>query len=183
VSWDERVSNTGSKYVRLQYTANGTTFLDFPTATAINAATAFESKTNNLSGIVGVNNNPNFAFRIVAEFESSAANTGNANYVGAVGTYGTSGTVRFDMVTVIGTTIPASNPPPAAPTLNAPALSGGQFQFTVTGTAGSNYVVQALTNLSGSNWVSLQTNSAPFGFVDTNSVGFPQRFYRAIATP
>jgi endonuclease/exonuclease/phosphatase family metal-dependent hydrolase len=183
VSWDERVSNTGSKYVRLQYTTNGTTFLDFPTATAINAATVFESKTNNLSGFVGVNNNPNFAFRIVAEFESTAANTGNANYVGAAGTYGTSGTVRFDMVTVIGTTISASNPPPAAATLSASSLNGGQFQFMVTGTAGSNYVVQFSTNLGGSNWVSLQTNASPFSFVETNSGLSPQRFYRALAAP
>jgi endonuclease/exonuclease/phosphatase family metal-dependent hydrolase len=183
VSWDERVSNTGSKYVRLQYSTNGTTFFDFPTATAISAATVFESKTNNLSGIAGANNNPNFTFRIVAEFESSAANTSNSNYVGAAGTYGTSGTVRFDMVTVIGTTIPASNPPPAAATLTAPALNGGQFQFTVSGSAGSNYVVQASTNLSGSNWLPLQTNSSPFNFVETNSGSYPQRFYRAVATP
>jgi endonuclease/exonuclease/phosphatase family metal-dependent hydrolase len=183
VTWDERVSNTGSKYVRLQYTTNGTTFTDFPTATAINAATLFESKTNNLSGFVGVNNNPNFAFRIVAEFESSAANTGNSNYVGAAGTYGTSGTIRFDMVTVIGTTIAASNPPPAAATLSAIGLNGGQFQFTITGSAGSNYIVQASTNLSGSNWVSLRTNPSPFSFAETNSSLFPQRFYRAVALP
>jgi hypothetical protein len=183
VSWDERVSNTGSKYVRLQYTTNGTTFFDFPTATAINTATVFESKTNILSGFVGVNNNPNFAFRIVAEFESSAANTGNTNYVGAAGTYGTSGTIRFDMVTVIGTTIAASNPPPVAATLSNPALSGGHFQFTVSGSSGSNYIVQASTNLSGSNWHSLQTNPAPFNFIEFNSVSLPQRFYRAVVAP
>jgi endonuclease/exonuclease/phosphatase family metal-dependent hydrolase len=183
VSWDERVSNTGSKYVRLQYTTNGTTFIDFPTATAINAATVFESKTNNLSAFPGANNNSTFAFRIVAEFESSAANTSNSNYVGAAGTYGPSGTVRFDMVTVIGTTIPASNPPPAAAILSPPALNGGQFQFTITGSTGSNYVVQASTNLSAPNWLSLQTNTSPFGFVETNSVLYPRRFYRAVAVP
>jgi Metal-dependent hydrolase len=183
ISWDERVSNTGSKYVRLQYTTNGTTFSDFPTATAINAATVFESKTNNLSGMVGVNNNPNFAFRIVAEFESTAANTANANYVGAAGTYGTSGTVRFDMVTVIGTTISNNNAPPAAPTLSAPVLNGGQFQFTVSGSPGSNYVVQASSNLNVSNWLSLKTNASPFSFVETNSGSYPQRFYRAVAFP
>jgi endonuclease/exonuclease/phosphatase family metal-dependent hydrolase len=183
VTWNERVSNTGSKYVRLQFTTNGSTFVDFPAATAIDAATVFESKTNNLSGYVGMNNNPNFTFRIVAEFESSAANTGNSNYVGAAGTYGTSGTVRFDMVTVIGTTIAASNPPPVAAILSAIALNADQFQFTVTGSAGSNYVVQASTNLTGSNWVPLRTNSSPFSFVETNLSFFPQRFYRAVAAP
>jgi endonuclease/exonuclease/phosphatase family metal-dependent hydrolase len=184
VSWDERVSNTGSKYVRLLYTTNGTTFVDFPTATSINAATIFESKTNNLSGFVGVNNNSDFAFRIAAEFESSAANTSNSNYVGAAGSYGTSGTVRFDMVTVIGTTITGSNPPPTAAVLSAAGLNGsGQFRFTITGSAGSNYVVQVSTNLAISNWLPLQTNSSPFSFVETNSGWYSQRFYRALALP
>jgi len=181
VSWDERVSNTGSKYGRLQYTTNGTTFFDFPTATI--SATTFDSKTNNLSAFVGVNNNPKFAFRILAEFESSAANTSNSNYVGAAGTYGSSGTVRFDMVTVIGATVSATNPPPAAATLSALTLSGGQFQFTVNGSAGSNYIVQVSTDLGLSNWLSLQTNSSPFSFVETNSGLYPERFYRALAVP
>jgi hypothetical protein len=184
VSWDERVSNTGSKYVRLQYTTNGTAFFDFPTTTAINTAAVFESKTNNLSGFVGVNNNSNFAFRIVAEFESSAANTVNSNYVGAAGSYGTSGTIRFDMVTAIGATIPASNAPPSAATLSSAVLNAnGQFQFQVTGSIGSNYVVQVSTNLSGTNWLSLQTNAAPFGFMETNQGFYSQRFYRAVAVP
>jgi hypothetical protein len=184
VSWDERMSNTGSKYMRLRYTTNGTAFFDFPTATVINAATTFESKTNNLSGLVGVNNNPNFAFRIVAEFESSAANTANSNYVGAAGSYGPGGTARFDIVTVTGVTISASNPPGVAAMLTAGGLNGsGQFRFTVTGSAGSNYVVQVSTNLSISNWLSLQTNSSPFNFLETNSGLTSPRFYRAIALP
>jgi hypothetical protein len=87
------------------------------------------------------------------------------------------------MVTVIGSTISASNPPPAAATLSALALNAGQLQFTVTGSAGSNYVVQASTNLSNSSWRSLQTNSAPFNFVETNSASFPQRYYRAVTVP
>jgi hypothetical protein len=184
VSWDERASNTGSKYVRLQYTTNGTTFFDFPTTTTISSPTVFESKTNNLSGLVGVNNNPNFAFRIVAEFESSAANTVNSNYVGASGSYGTGGTIRFDMVTVIGATVAASNPPPVAATLSAPGLNGAaQFQFVVTGSVGSNYVVQVSTNLSAMNWVSLRTNAAPFTFVDTSPGFYARRFYRAVVLP
>lgn len=184
VSWDERVSNTGSKYMRLQYTTNGTAFLDFPTATVINTAATFESKTNNLSGFVGVNNNPNFAFRIVAEFESTAANTSNANYVGAAGTYGTAGTVRFDMVTVVGVTVSPGNPPPAAATLSAPSLNtSGQFQFLVSGSVGSNYVIQVSTNLSLTDWLPIRTNAAPFTFIETNSTSSSQRFYRAVALP
>lgn len=57
-----------------------------------------------------------------------------------------------------------------------------QFQFTVTGIAGSNYVVQVATNLSPpTTWISLFTNASPFTFVDSNANSFPQRFYRAQA--
>jgi endonuclease/exonuclease/phosphatase family metal-dependent hydrolase len=69
-------------------------------------------------------------------------------------------------------------------TLSAPALNAsGQFQFAVTGSVGSNYIVQISTNLTASNWLSLQTNSAPFNYVETNFASYPQRFYRAIALP
>jgi hypothetical protein len=40
------------------------------------------------------------------------------------------------------------------------------------------YVVQASTNLL--DWVSVLSNTAPFVFVDSNTAGFNQRFYRAL---
>jgi hypothetical protein len=107
ITWDQRVSNTGSKYVRLQYSTNGADFIDYPSATSMSSAVVFESKTNNLESIAAVNNNPNFAFRIVSEFESTAIGTTNANYVGAAGTYGSGGTMRFDRVTVSANRIAA----------------------------------------------------------------------------
>jgi len=183
VRWDQRVSNTGSKYSRLQYTTNGTDFLDFPTAITVASPTNFEPRTNNLGALPGVNNNASFGFHIVSEFEFTATGSGTNAYVAAAAanTYGTSGTVRFDMVTVFGDALSASNPPPAPATLSAPAATAGQFQFLLTGSAGSNYIVQASTNLSISNWVSLRTNASPFTFTDTSAGNFLQRFYRAIA--
>ncbi|HWC60011.1 MAG TPA: hypothetical protein VHC44_09990, partial [Verrucomicrobiae bacterium] len=79
-----------------------------------------------------------------------------------------------------------ANPPsvPAGPaTLGVAAFTANNFFFTVTGTVGSNYVIQVSTNLSGSNWVSLFTNAAPFTFTNSNANNFPQGFYRAIAAP
>jgi len=178
--WDQRESSSASKYVRLQYTTNGNDFVDFPTATSV-AGTSFESKTNSLAGFTAVNDNPSFAFRIVSEFESSAAGTTNQNYVGASSSYGTAGTIRFDMVTIFGTITP-TNAAPAAAVLTGPVYTTNfQFQFTVTGSAGSNYVVQASTNLSASNWISLRTNVSPFLFVETNANSFVKRFYRAFS--
>lgn len=73
--------------------------------------------------------------------------------------------------------------PAIAATLGMPAYTGNnQFQFTVTGSVGSNYVVQVATNLSPpATWISLLTNASPFTFVDTNANSFPRRFYRAYA--
>lgn len=180
VSWTSQCSNTGSKYARLQYTTNGTDFIDFPTA--VTNTNSFTPKTNNLAAIPGANNNPNFAIRIVAEFESSAINTGNANYVAANATssYGTAGTMRYDMVTISGSAIVVT--PPSPPALSAPAIiSGSQFQFTITGSSGSNYAVQFSTNLV--DWTSLFTNTSPFIFTDTNANLFPRGFYRAVLAP
>ncbi len=64
-----------------------------------------------------------------------------------------------------------------AASLSAPVNAGGQFSFTVSGVAGSKYVVQASTNLT--NWSSLATNIAPFVFVDPNAASYRQRFYRS----
>jgi hypothetical protein len=181
ISWDQRASSTGSKYVRLQYTTNGTDFTDFPAATI--SSIAFTTYTNSLASVAGVNNNSNFAFRIVAEFESTAAGTANANYIGASGTYGPSGTLRFDMVTVSGTAILTNSAPPVAPGLGAFAFPpGGRFQFNLTGTTGATYIVQISTNLASGNWLPLITNTAPFSFTDLNST-LPQQFYRAISSP
>lgn len=55
-------------------------------------------------------------------------------------------------------------------------LSGGHFGFTLSGATGAKYVVQASTDLI--HWVALQTNTAPFQFVDSNAAGFSHRFYR-----
>jgi Fibronectin type III domain len=68
----------------------------------------------------------------------------------------------------------------AAPaTLASAGMVNGQFSFTVTGTTGSSYVVQATTDLV--NWTSVQTNAAPFVFADPNSSASGKKFYRAVS--
>jgi hypothetical protein len=57
----------------------------------------------------------------------------------------------------------------------------GQFNFSVDGISGSQYVVQASTNLK--DWVSIQTNTAPFSFCDADAGKFSQRFYRTYSLP
>jgi hypothetical protein len=72
---------------------------------------------------------------------------------------------------------------PAPPImLSAPSYgANGVFQFNVVGAAGSNYVIEASTNLT--DWLPLETNTSPFTFADTNAVNVPLQFYRAQPWP
>jgi len=65
-----------------------------------------------------------------------------------------------------------------AGTLTPAAHVKGQFALNVSGVPNAQYVVQASTNLV--NWVAVQTNSAPFTFVDAVAGQFSRRFYRTV---
>jgi endonuclease/exonuclease/phosphatase family metal-dependent hydrolase len=180
VRWDLRASNTGSKYLRLLYSTNGVLFHEFPLATKVSTATVFESVTNNLSGIPGIDDNPNFTFRLVAEFESTTGYGATAGYVGANGTYGTAGTLRFDLVTVLGSPLQDVVPGPAILTVLGPGSETNWFHFSVNGDAGGRYVIQEAFDPGSSSWNSLLTNTAPFVFGETNHGAGEPRFFRAI---
>jgi len=59
-------------------------------------------------------------------------------------------------------------------------LPSGQFGFTFSGAVNTQYIVQASTNLVS--WVSLQTNTGSFQFIDSKASQFPRRFYRTTYT-
>jgi len=76
----------------------------------------------------------------------------------------------------------------ATASLQSAAYANGHYAFTVSsGTGntpsvvGQQFVVEASTNLV--DWTPIQTNAAPFTFVDANASRFSQRFYRAIPAP
>lgn len=63
-------------------------------------------------------------------------------------------------------------------------LAGGQFRFTVRGSAVTNFTIKASTNLTG--WSSISTNalsSGQFNFTNGGLTNIPSRFYRAVAPP
>ncbi len=109
LSWTQQSTSTASRYARLQYTLDGTDFLDFEVITVHH--TSSTNLSFDLSGIPGATNNPNFGFQMVAEFESTAAN-GLPGYIGTTGVYNTGGSIKFEMVTVSGQTIGDDNTPP-----------------------------------------------------------------------
>ncbi len=105
VSFDTRHSNTSSSFVELQYTLNGGTnwlsngYIFQGTA----GDTWFNGRTADLSTIAGASNNANFGVRMVTIFSPAAGVYVASN---PTGTYASTGTLRYDMVTVSGTAVP-----------------------------------------------------------------------------
>jgi len=112
VQFDVRWSNTASKYLRFQYTTDGTTWISGPQLVAGGGDQWYSQGPGagsrflvDFTGITAVDNNPSFAFRILAEFAPDENNYHGARDGNAAG-YGTRGTVRYDLVEVRGEVIP-----------------------------------------------------------------------------
>jgi hypothetical protein len=75
-----------------------------------------------------------------------------------------------DQQTVIFTTMPAGV------SVSMQCATNG-FLICLNGLPGTNYVLQASTNLQS--WMSLVTNVSPFQYTDTNQIACRRRFYRA----
>jgi len=122
-----RLTTTASKYSRLQYTTDGSTFIDYPgSSTYTGGGSSWDSTGSgpanagrifDLSGFAGVRNNPNFGVRVVTETENTAtygAST-TTNFVGLSAGYSAAGTVSYDLVDFEASTIVAN----ASPTIGA----------------------------------------------------------------
>lgn len=101
VTFDIRHSNTSSRFVRFEYSADGVTFTPGPVFEATSGGdTWYNLRTIDLSFDPAVENNPDFAFRIVTVFDPG--NPGSYAAATAASAYAGSGTLRYDMVTVNG---------------------------------------------------------------------------------
>jgi hypothetical protein len=89
LNYDLRHSNTSSRYEQVQYTLDGATWNDIQVFDGNAGDTWFNGRSVDFTSISGANNNANFGVRIVP-----------------TGTYATSGTWRFDMVTLKGAAVP-----------------------------------------------------------------------------
>jgi hypothetical protein len=135
VSWDQRHSNSVSRFFAFYYTTDGSTWTKL-NVDAMNASPGttpaggnpantaglfggggtfsafdgtvtgagddwFNGRSVNLNSLSGVNNNPSFGFRVLA------SHGGGTTYVSSsANAYASTGTSRFDMVTISGTLIP-----------------------------------------------------------------------------
>jgi hypothetical protein len=100
--FDQRLSNTANNTYVVQYTTNGTNWIDAETFTFTPAETGtgdtwYNLRTVDLTAVTALNNNPNAGFRIVSAFDPT---TNDYRAARSTSTYGPGGTVRFDMVTL-----------------------------------------------------------------------------------
>ncbi|HEX4265738.1 MAG TPA: immunoglobulin domain-containing protein [Verrucomicrobiae bacterium] len=139
LSFELRGTTTASKYQRLQYTTNGTDFVDYPASQSIAAVQAgtYNSYAYDLTGFPGVANNPNFGIRLVSEFENTGKynNTNDATYVGVSAGYAATGTLSYDLVEITGDAIVGNNNPPTVSAIGNQTIEdtfGTNVSFTVS---------------------------------------------------
>lgn len=114
-TWDQRSSNTATNTMRVKYTLDGTTWVDF-VMTELNTTYCngvldggrfqnsalgdnYRRVSVNFSAITGANNNPNFAVRVLAAHYQT---TGEFRQTGNPTTIAIGGTWRFDNVSIEG---------------------------------------------------------------------------------
>ena len=173
IAFSYRRSSTGPSNGLLQYVVGNGPFTDIADVSYSSLSTS------------GASLGP-FDLSTITELQNVAANVPVAFVIANYGATSSRGTWYIldagGLDLVVAGEVTQVTPPEISPTLSAPQLAGNLFQFTLTGTAGSNYVVQATTDL-GSGWTSLVTNAAPFTFSEQNTNGFSKRFYRAMVAP
>jgi hypothetical protein len=64
-----------------------------------------------------------------------------------------------------------------APVLSTPVQANGRFSFQVSGVPGGKYVIEASSDLQ--HWTPVETNTAPFTFIDPAVAASNQKFYRS----
>lgn len=173
-SFDIRLSNTSSRWVQIQYTLNGSTWLNLATPTRIGGMadnSVGDGWTNlnqfDFSSISGANDNVNFGVRVVSSYSSipfTIVNTGvsfgaNEAYEparnpssGTSSIYG-GGTMRYDMVTFEGSAIVTG------PTIFANPTSLVNFTQLIGSPSDEQTFVVSASNLTGD--LSIQ---APSGY-------------------
>jgi hypothetical protein len=121
VIYDSRASGTASLYEHLQYTVDGLNWSNYPASTTFGIGHSgsgnggFGTYQYSLAGFPGVDNNASFGIRVVTEFQNSATYGAGYhalltnNYVGTANTYGTAGTVTYDIVEIDGDDIADNN--------------------------------------------------------------------------
>lgn len=151
VVFDQENSATASKYWRVQYTTNGTTWTDHVVLESLGGTpgTAWiKARVVDFSTIAGVKNNSNFGVRYLSEWISSALGTGTDTYAGNAGGYSQAGTLWVDMVTVTGSILDTNNIDPTITAISNQTASANQTIGPIPITVGDVETPSASLNLT-----------------------------------
>ena len=174
--FDYRRSSGGPPSGVMQYQVGAGAFVSFATNSYSSTSSSGASLgAIDLSGIAALQNvgpGTNVTFRIV---NYGATSSGGTWYIYDVGK-----SPAPDFI-ILGGVTPLSGPPAAAPVLSLLSVVSNQLQFTLTGTAGSNYIIEAATDLPANAWTPVQKGAAPIQFVQpaTNT----RQYYRGRVQP
>jgi hypothetical protein len=122
--WDQYNSATANRHLAVQYTTNGADFVDHVTVSNTSSSTWIRARKVSFENVLGAENNPNFGVRLVSTFGPS----GTYEAVGSSSSYGTTGTLWLDMVTLTGEPITTNS----APVLTC-SLMGGELVLSWPG--------------------------------------------------
>ncbi len=174
--FDYRRSSSGPPNGVMQYQIGAGGFVSFATNAYTSSANAGAVlppiDLSTISALQTIPAGTNVTFRIV----NHGATTSGGNWY--IYDQAVSSALDFS---ITGIVTPLSGPPATAPTLTLLSLTNNQFQFTLTGTTSSNYVVEVSTNLNSGAWSPVYTGAAPILFTEpaTND----QRYYRGKIAP
>ena len=174
--FDYRRPSTGPTTGVMQYQIGSSGFISFATnaysSTSSSGAVLPPIDLSTNAALQNIGPGTNVTFRIV-NFGASASTGTWYIYDQAVST-------ALDF-SVSGSVTPLAGPPAIAPVLSLLSLTNNQFQFTLTGTTSSNYVIEVSTNLNAGGWSPVYTGAASFLFTEpaTND----QRYYRGKIAP
>jgi uncharacterized protein len=107
VTFEQRPSNSASRFIQFQYTLDGTNFITTGLANdgifeATTGGDTWYSRSVDLSAIAGAANNATFGFRMVTIFAPGTGSYARAT-PSTTSTYSPGGTMRYDLVTVVPT--------------------------------------------------------------------------------
>ncbi len=172
--FDYRRSNSGPTVGVVQYQVEASGFVSIATNsyTSTSGASLAAIDLTGIAALQNVGAGTNVTIRIV----NHAATTAGGNWY--IYDVATSSAPDF---AISGTVTPLTEPPANAPTLTLFTVVSNQFQFTLTGTTSSNYVIEVSTNLGSGAWSPVSTGAAPILFTEpaTND----QRYYRGKIAP
>ncbi|MBA4146494.1 MAG: immunoglobulin domain-containing protein [Verrucomicrobia bacterium] len=188
LTFEQLNTTRNSAYWRTLYTVNGTDWIergvvDMRAAFLAAGGTSYVYFYDDLTGVEGVAGNPDFAYRVLAEHESTATGSGADAYVPTDpnDTYNATGqpSTRWDMVTILGVET-LEHPSITQQPQSQASYVGGTASFTVNATGGNleyqwRHNTQNIAGATDSSYTRsdlVVSDAGDYSVIVSNSFGF-----------